>query len=148
MPRLEKDTIKETVPQTMLVGFLQVRGYKCTPERDTVAKALDEDWKVLTVLELKERTGLPRSTIYRVLAAFQKGGLVHRSPSFNAYFACKRLMQARRRTACHSFSICEKCKSVKEFVHEKHAHPRFPNFQVQISEHEWLGLCTSCKIKV
>ncbi len=147
MPRLEKDTIKETIPQTALVGFLQVCGYKCTPERESVAKVLDENWKALTLFELKEETALPRMTLHRILKTFQKEGLVHHSPSFNAYFACKRVMQARRRTSCHSFSICESCKAVQEFVHEKHAHPKFKNFQVQTREHEWLGLCTRCRLQ-
>ncbi len=147
MPRLEKDTIKETVPKTELVGFLQVHRYRCTLERDLIAKALDESWKALTVLELKEETGLPRSTIYSVLKAFQKEGLVHYSPSFNAYFSCRRLMQARRKTSCHSFGICKKCKAVKEKVEETHEHPKFPNFYNEAREHEWPGLCTTCKLK-
>lgn len=124
-----------------------MHGYKCTPERDTVATALDESRKALTVLELKEETDLPRMTLHRILKTFQKEKLVHRSPTFNAYFACRRLMQARRRTACHSFAVCEKCKKVQEFVHEKHAHPKFTNFRVQTNEHEWLGLCATCKLK-
>ena len=147
MPRLEEDKIKETVPKTELVGFLQVCGYKCTPERDRVAKALDENWKALTVLELQEETGLPRMTIHRILKTLRKEGLAHFSPSFNAYFACRRLMQARRRTSCHSFGICKNCKGVKESIEEGHAHPKFPNFHNEASEHEWLGLCTTCKIK-
>lgn len=137
--------MSKSLPYTPLVQFLQVRHYRGTQERETLAKVL-EYRKAFSINDLIKETHLPRKSVHRIVKTLLKEELIHFSATEQAYFACQKLYQGKRKTACHSFSICKVCKGVSEFVHTKHGHPRFPNFKVDTNEHEWLGLCLRCKL--
>lgn len=147
MSRDVKETLRETIAKTHLMGFLQVRGYKCTPAREAVAEVLEEVGGLHALDEILEISNLGRMTVYRVLKTLREEGLVHYSASKNAYFACQKLYSDKAKSSCHSFGVCQKCSFVREVIETNHAHPKIQGFTHESKEHEWLGLCTSCRLR-
>lgn len=144
MPRYSNEEMKEYAPKTVSVGFLQIKHYRCTQEREAIAKILESNRRIFTAKELAILSKLTPKTVHRILKTFEKEDLCHFSPRFKGYFACQKLMQSRRKKSCHSYAICKNCKKVSEWVHEKHLHPRVNSFKLDEHLHEWLGLCESC----
>jgi len=129
---------------SIIVGTLQCKNYRATKAREKVATLLTCRRHAFTNAEIVEETGLPRMTVRRVLEAFHKEGFIHYSPILKGYFACQKPIQSKKKGICHSFGVCIKCKSISEFLHPHHAHPRIRSFKVEDSVHEWKGICLNC----
>ncbi len=141
---MSHDPIGESIAQTHVCGTLQIRGHSVTRERERVAQLLEGSGKAWQFKEIQKETQLPQKSLRRILELFRAEKLIHYSADKKAYFRCQKPYQ-RRKTSCHSFGICERCHAVREFVHEKHAHPRFTFMKVVGREHEWITLCLTCK---
>jgi len=139
-----RDPIYETIPGTFTGGLIQVSGHSVTKAREKVAKVMEHGRSTWTVEELQKQTGLSQRSLHRILDLFVKEGLAHYVARFKAYFLCQHVMRYHSPTHCHSFGICESCHAVREFVHEKHAHPRFTLMEVVGREHEWVTHCLTC----
>lgn len=142
--RLEK--LREKAPESTFTGFLQIDGYSCTKVREAIAELMENHLRAYTVPELISKTGISRASFTRNLPILLKKRLIHFSPSLNAYFSCQKLFKSKGRDplTCHSFAICQTCKHVEEFIHTKHAHPRLRRIGNLKTDHEWLGLCSTC----
>ena len=147
MSRDVKETLRETITQTHLMAYLQIRGYRCTQQKEAVAKELEARFSACSIEGMMLVTGLGRATVYRILKTFNKEGFVHFSPTLRGYFCCQKLYGEKAKSGCHSFGVCEKCGKVWEVIEQNHAHPKIQGFTHKSKEHEWLGLCTSCRLR-
>lgn len=148
MPRPSKFEIYghellEHAPESNITAILQIRGYRCTKLREAIGKCYDGPQKPITLQELAAATNSSLISVTRVVKMLEKERLLHRIDTLKAYAPC--IKPIRKEPArCHSFAICSRCKWMKEFIHEKHAHPKVSGFQMFEGKHEWSGLCLSC----
>lgn len=135
-------------------AILRNNGFKITKTRCCVLDVLAKSGSSLNAYEIaarakKMKVKIDTSTVYRILEAYKKLGLVHFVKEQNGYLACKEF-NCRNEKHCHHQFVCKKCKSVREIHFDdtdfiKSIKAKMPNFQIQNHYFEFLGQCAVCK---
>lgn len=135
------------------INKLKENGFKITSSRCCVLDILAKSKKSLNAYDIaaeskKMKTPIDTSTAYRILAAFQKLGLVHFIKEQNGYLCCKDF-ECKKEQHCHHQLVCEKCHKVEEIHLDdtdfiKSIRAKNPNFKIQNHYFEFLGKCATC----
>jgi len=110
-----------------------------TKTRQEVLSFLEKNHSAFTAYEISEALSINTVTVYRVLDFLKSQKLVHHIPALGKWSAC----QCPEINQDHSFLICKKCNSVKEFLSPHHC---FHTHDFECEEHvlEILGTCHHC----
>jgi Fur family ferric uptake transcriptional regulator len=133
-----------------IAGILREHGYKLTPQRHIVLKAIASSHDHLTPEAIYEKSrledpGVGRVTVYRTLGLLSKLNLVCR---VHAEGRCRSYMM-RRPTEHHHHVVCSGCGRVVDFTNcsliemEKKL-SRESGFDIQGHLLEFYGLCRDC----
>ena len=100
------------------ISKLKKNGLKITNTRCCVLEILSKSKKSLNAYEIaaqskKVKIPLDTSTAYRILATFQKLGLVHFIKEQNGYLCCQDF-ECDKVAHCHHQLVCKKCHKVEE----------------------------------
>jgi Fe2+ or Zn2+ uptake regulation protein len=135
------------------VNKLKENGLKITNARCCVLDILGKSKKSLNAYEIaalskKMKLSIDTSTVYRILEAYQKLGLIHFVKEQNGYLCCKDF-ECNKQKHCHHQLVCEKCHKVEEIHLDdtdflKSIRAKNPKFQIQNHYFEFLGKCSSC----
>ncbi len=138
---------------------LKDAGFKITKPRSILIELLEKYKKVLTPYEMRD---LLKSvdinadivTIYRILDAFEKLGLVHKVLALNGYVACDTddLSSKRSDLECHHSIVCKVCHRVEEVHGDDLSNLRKKitqkyGFLIEAHTLEFIGICKKCASK-
>lgn len=132
---------------------LKKNGLRITKARCCVLNILNLCKHGLNAYEITEKAKkckvkIDTSTVYRILEAFQKLGLVHFVKEQNGYLACKELKCCEKKHCHHQF-VCQKCHKVQEIHLDdsafiKSVKNKIPALNIQNHYFEFFGKCSTC----
>lgn len=135
------------------IAKLKENGFKITNPRCCVLDILGKSKSSLDAYEIaaqseKMKVKIDTSTVYRILATFQKLGLIHFVKEQNGYLCCKDF-ECNKHQHCHHQLVCEKCHKVEEIHLDdtdflKSIRAKNPAFKIQNHYFEFLGKCAAC----
>ena len=135
------------------ISKLKKNGLKITNSRCCVLDILAKTKCSLNAYEIsaeakKMKIKIDTSTVYRILEAFQKLGLIHFLKEQNGYLCCQDF-ECDKAQHCHHQLVCEKCHKVEEIHLDdtdfiKSIRAKNPKFKIQNHYFEFLGQCASC----
>ena len=131
-------------------SLLDHSGLKDTQPRRLIAEALRSTKKTATPADLQRQLAVKKIdlnivTIYRVLDAFEKAGIVHKHPCNGSFSLCS----IPEKKGHHGFLHCTSCDSISEFADERlcaieNTIAREAKFQPDGHVSEVVGTCSSC----
>jgi Fur family transcriptional regulator, ferric uptake regulator len=134
---------------TPLSAFASL-GLKNTQPRRTVMQALSRIRKQVSAYDLQrwmasKGDAMNQVTVYRVLDAFEKAGIVHKHPCDGNFSLCS----IPDRKGHHGFLHCHDCGHVEEFCSEalcniEHGIARKAGFKPSSHVSEIVGACSAC----
>ncbi len=133
------------------IQSIKASGLRDTQPRRNVLEALAKSKKPLTVSGLgstiaKHGHAMNVVTLYRILDAFERTGIVHKHPCDGAFSLCSIPNQKGH----HGFLHCRSCGAVEEYCshdlcHMENAIARSHQFVPESHVSEILGQCRSCR---
>ncbi len=129
-------------------------GYKKTPNRSLILRALAETQKPLSAYDIQNvfegEAKLNVVTVYRTLELLESLGLIHKVVATDGYYPCA-FKDADLSDTDHGFLVCRSCEHVEEFIDEHHCKgsektlAQAKGFSCEKHIQEVVGLCASCQ---
>lgn len=135
------------------IKILKDNGFKITKTRCCVLEILANTKNSLNAYEISDKAkklklNINTSTVYRILEAYQKLGLVHFNKEQNGYLACREF-SCHEKKHCHHQFVCKTCHKVEEIHLDdtsfiKSIKAKIPANNIENHYFEFFGQCATC----